>query len=271
MELLGERPVWSMSGAERLATLDTLEAELARLQTYRLEVIAGVDEIGYANEIGAHDTVQLLSFRYRLDRPQARRDLRLAQSLAKYSAVAAALPATAPADVPDEATDVVDLHPAQAEAIVSALEKVPTTVPVEDLDVAEQQLVALAQHLSPAELRKAGQRVRDLLDTDGPEPEEHKAYAREALTLTTADRGVTFRGFLANENAELLRSLIHAGARPHKTVDGEPDPRSRDKRQADALTAPLTTAATAWRFRLRRAAATGPRLSGPSGKAQGPP
>ena len=54
-----------------------------------------------------------------------------------------------------------------------------------------------------------------------------------------------FRGYLANENAELLRSLIHAGARPHKTLDGELDPRPREKRQADALTTALTLAAKA--------------------------
>ncbi len=138
------------------------------------------------------------------------------------------------------------LRPAQAEAIVTALEKVPDTVAVEDLDVAERELVGLARHLSPAELRKAGQRVRDVLDTDGPEPDEHQAYARESLTLIGADRGVKFRGYLANENAELLRSLIHAGARPHRTLTGDLDPRPRDKRQADALTTALTLAATAY-------------------------
>ena len=129
---------------------------------------------------------------------------------------------------------------------MTALEKVPDTVAVEDLDVAERELVGLARHLSPAELRKAGQRVRDVLDTDGPEPDEHQAYARESLTLIGADRGVKFRGYLANENAELLRSLIHAGARPHRTLTGDLDPRPRDKRQADALTTALTLAATAY-------------------------
>ncbi|MFI6828154.1 DUF222 domain-containing protein [Kribbella sp. NPDC050241] len=285
MELLGQRPVWSMSGAERLATLDALHAELARLETYRLHVISGLDDIGYAQEIGAHDTTQLLAFRYRIDRPEARRDVRLALALSKYAEVKAALPPTdhpvdpdqpvdpgqsvdasqpgdptrpdAPtqADEPglhddetddrDRATDV-HMRPAQADAIVSALERVPSTVPAEDIAVAEQQLVNLARHLSPGELRKAGQRIRDVLDTDGPEPDERKAYDRESLTLFTAPNGVRFRGYLANENAELLRSLIHAGARPHKTVDGRLDPRPRDKRQADALTTALTIAATAY-------------------------
>lgn len=80
-----------MSGAERLATLDALEAELARLQTNRLRMIAGLEEIGYAQEIGAHDTVQLLAFRFRIDRPKVRRDVRLALALSKYAEVEAAL------------------------------------------------------------------------------------------------------------------------------------------------------------------------------------
>ena len=102
MELLGERPVWSMSGSEKLAALDALEADLARRQTYRLHLIAGLDQDGYAQEIGAHDTTQLLAFRYRLDRPQARRDVRLAQTLPKYRAVSAALPTPyRAADSPD--------------------------------------------------------------------------------------------------------------------------------------------------------------------------
>ncbi|MEU4192600.1 DUF222 domain-containing protein [Kribbella sp. NPDC026611] len=238
MKQLGERAPWSMSGGELLSTLDQLDVAIAQAETYRLQVIARLDVIGHAREIGAYDTAQLLEYRYRLDRSRARRDVQLARALPKYDAVASALPAV---DVADE----VVLRPAQAEAIVSALEKVPASVPVDDVVVAERELVTLARHLSPSELRRAGQRVRDLLDPDGPEPEEQKAYARESLVLSVADRGVKFRGYLANENAELLRSLIHAGARPHKTGDGELDPRSREKRQADALTAALTVAAGA--------------------------
>jgi hypothetical protein len=61
--------------------------------------------------------------------------------------------------------------------------------------------------------------------------------------MTNADGGVKFNGFLAAENAELFSTAILAGSKPHKTVDGEPDPRSRDKRQADALTNLLNAAA----------------------------
>ncbi len=125
---------------------------------------------------------------------------------------------------------------------MAALEKVPATVPVDDLRVAEREMVELGRTHGPLDLRKAGVQVRNRLDTDGPEPDERKAYDRESLTLKATDQGVDFRGYLANENAELLRALIHAHAKPHKTIDGAPDPRPRSKRQADALTTLLTTA-----------------------------
>ena len=302
MEILGERPAWSMNDSEKLSRLDATVAELNRLKTYALHLVGDLDASGYAKDIGAGDTARFLSLRYRIDSVEARRDVRLARSLAKYEAVAAALPnpaapfsespttdtpadpdeagADAPAD-PDEATlaaeaagadDAADtdapvdspadseqaddadsnertkrgrpMHPAQAAAIVSALEKLPDTVPVENLETAERQLVKLARTFTPKQLRDAANRIRNILDTDGPEPDENRAYQRESLTLKPADNGVKFGGYLANENAELFRTLIHSGAKPHKTIDGEPDPRARDKRQADALTTLLTTAAT---------------------------
>ncbi|WP_410790360.1 DUF222 domain-containing protein [Kribbella sp. C-35] len=238
------RPPELMSDAELAHALDQADADLARIETRRLRIVGAMDKSGYAERVGARDMVQYVEFRYRLDHSRAFRDVRLARVLPKYAAVVAALPDTDSAVVDGVIPEVV-LRPAQAEAIVTALEKVPTTVPVADLEFAEQELVRLARHLAPTDLRKAADQSRDILDTDGPEPEEDKAAARETLTLKTADRGVKFTGYLANENAELFRTLIFTGARPHKTVDGERDPRSREKRQADALTTTLTLAATA--------------------------
>ncbi|WTK91856.1 HNH endonuclease [Kribbella sp. NBC_01510] len=95
-------------------------------------------------------------------------------------------------------------------------------------------------------MRKLGVEVRNRLDTDGPEPTgDEDTWSQEALWLKQADHGVRFGGYLAAENAELLQTLIFAGAKPHKTPDGHRDPRPRGKRQADALTAILATAAGA--------------------------
>ena len=110
-----------------LSALDTIQHDLARLQTRRLELLAGLEANGHAAEIGARDTIELIAVRHRLDRMDVRRDLRLANALPKYPDVQAALPAA--------------LHPAQAEAIVTALERIPATamVPAETLQVAEQR------------------------------------------------------------------------------------------------------------------------------------
>ncbi|HEY9335207.1 MAG TPA: hypothetical protein VIQ79_12320, partial [Kribbella sp.] len=124
MELLGERPAWSMSGSELLSTLDTVEAELARLESYRLSVIAAIESTGYAQELGARDTAELLRFRYRLDPPAARRALRLAQTAPHYPAVATALEDTASCEEPGEEPGVTSggagsgwlVRPAQAAA-----------------------------------------------------------------------------------------------------------------------------------------------------------
>ncbi len=92
MEILGERPVWSMSGSEMLSSLDAAFAEIARLETFALHLMAGLETTGYAQELGAGTTARLLTFRYRIDPTKARRDVHLATTLPKYPAVAAALP-----------------------------------------------------------------------------------------------------------------------------------------------------------------------------------
>ncbi|WP_238151340.1 HNH endonuclease signature motif containing protein [Kribbella sindirgiensis] len=246
MAILDERPVWSMSSSEKLSALDATHAEIARLQIRCLHLTASLDTDGYAQELGARDTVQLLSVRYRLDPADVRRDLRLARALHKYPTVTAALDTGHLAN-PANSADKTHLNLGQADAIVSALEKVPTSAgaSAEDLRVAEEAMVEAAGLLPPGDLRKLGKEIRERLDTDGPEPraDDEDVSSREALWIKPADRGVTFGGYLADENAELLQTLIFAGAKPHKTPDGERDPRPRSKRQADALTAILTTAA----------------------------
>jgi hypothetical protein len=229
-----DRPVWSMSGSEMLAALDLLQADITRSQTRRLELLAAIEANGYAAEIGARDTVELIAVRHRLDAVEVRRDLRLATAMPKYPDVQAAL--TSPTAM---------LHPGQAEVIVTTLERIPPTamVPVDDLRVAEQQMVKAAEVLSPGDLRKLGKRVRDTLDTDGLEPAEDRALAAETLSLKPGDHGVEFRGYLAGAQAELFQTLIFAGAKPHLAPDGERDPRSSGKRRADALTSILHAAA----------------------------
>ena len=92
MDLPEMRPPCQQSGSELLTTLDTLERAISAAQTYRLQVIARLDEMGHAAEVGARDTTELISVRHRLNRKDVKRDLHLAKDLTKYPAVSAALP-----------------------------------------------------------------------------------------------------------------------------------------------------------------------------------
>jgi hypothetical protein len=104
-------------------------------------------------------------------------------------------------------------------------------------------MVEAARRLAPGDLRSLGVQIRNLLDTDGPEPREDAARAAEEVWVKKTDGGVTFGGRLAAENAELFEATLQFGAKPHKTVTGEPDPRPRGKRYADALVDALQIAA----------------------------
>ena len=105
MEILGARPAWSKTSSERLQVLDAVETELARLKTVRLHYMASVDDSGDAADLGAHDTVELLSLRHNRHPRDVRRDLTLAKALPKYPAVSAALPD--PADLGSDLDDHV--------------------------------------------------------------------------------------------------------------------------------------------------------------------
>ncbi|MEV8371805.1 DUF222 domain-containing protein [Kribbella sp. NPDC056861] len=258
---MNDRAVVLMSGSELLSAYDALHEETEELKARQAHILNRLDQLGYAAEVGAHDTARLLTHRYRLDPTEAHRRVHFATRLHKYPVVAAALAtpyldrttddddSDAPIDGDcghsDSDESAVVLHMGQAEAIVSALDKIPAraNVDVEDLAEAELRMVEAGEHLSPSGLRTLGVQVRNLLDTDGPEPREDAARRREELwTKKTDDGGIRFGGFYAAENAEALETVLQAGAKPHNTDDGDPDPRSRGKRQADALMDAMTIA-----------------------------
>jgi uncharacterized protein DUF222 len=234
MTAVADRPAWAMTGPELLTELDTLHRTLSRLQTRRLELLAQLDAVGHARDLGARDICELIATRHRLDPTHVRRDLRHATALPDHPAVATALH--------DD-----QLHPGQAQVIVETLQRLPATVPAEHVTVAETEMVTAATTLGPRDLRRLGRAIADRLDTDGPEPDENAAHARQDFWLAPTTLGaagaVRFGGLLANENAELLRTLIDAAARPRTTPAGEPDPRTIGQRRADALTTVLRTAA----------------------------
>ncbi|GAB3921375.1 hypothetical protein GCM10029976_008340 [Kribbella albertanoniae] len=230
-------PVYTQSSSELLTRLDTIQAAKALLKTDELQVLGRLEEMGAAQELGARDTIELVSERYRLDRAEVRKDLAFTTALRKYPLVAAAMPD------PTDPTKPADASPDLAKIIVNILEKAPSSTPVETLTVAEEQMVKMARVSNPRELAKFGQDVLTRLDTDGPEPAEDEAVAKEFLRLRQTDGGVKFTGFLAGASGEQFQTQMHQGSKPHKTIDGERDPRTLEQRQVDAFKATMDAAA----------------------------
>jgi hypothetical protein len=54
MEIQAMRPVWASTGEQLLTELDVLHSQIASLQTRRLQVMTGIDDIGYAKETAPH-------------------------------------------------------------------------------------------------------------------------------------------------------------------------------------------------------------------------
>ncbi|WP_165956771.1 HNH endonuclease signature motif containing protein [Kribbella antibiotica] len=237
MEMLTMPPVWSLSVAELVTSLDTAHAVKAALDTFILQAGGRLDEMGAAAELGARDTVDFLSERYREAPAEVRKALAFMAALPKYPIVAGALP-----DPTDPARPWT-VRPAQGAVIVETLEKVPSTVSVETLEFTENQMVGVAKDQDPRRLAKFGNDVLARLDTDGAEPSEEEAHAKRSLRLRQVDGGVKFSGFLPGADGEQLTTQIHTLSKPHKTVDGERDPRPQDVRQADALVATMDAAA----------------------------
>ncbi|MFC9693426.1 DUF222 domain-containing protein [Kribbella sp. NPDC056951] len=237
MEMLALPPVWSLSGSELLSTLDRLQAAATLLKTYELQVIGRLNEMGTAQELGARDTVELVSERHLRDPVEVRKDLTFTTALHKYPAVTAALPD------PTDPTRPSMLSVEQAKVIVTTLEKAPAATPVEHLTVAEEQMVEAARLNNPRELTRFRHKVLATLDTNGPEPAEDQARAKEYVRLRRTEGGVRFSGFVAGAAGEQLETQIHTLSKPHKTIDGERDPRTRDQRQADAFKTVMDAAA----------------------------
>ena len=88
-------------------------------------------------------------------------------------------------------------------------------------------------------IRDERDQVLELLDTDGPEPAEDKAYTREALWLKNADHGVKFGGYLANLDGDDYKRLFRSAMPEQMTGREFLDRRRLDRTVMNILTRAL--------------------------------
>jgi len=207
----------SGSGAHFLTTaakrevLLGLTRQIARLEGLRLGVLAAAGDV--AQEDAARSPGAWLAVEARLERPEARRLQKLADSLdARSPVLAAALLAG-------------DVSRRQAEVIAAALDELPREVGPDVRSKAEAHLVEQAAEFGPRELRVLGSRILAVVAPDLAEDHERRALeaaerrARLRMRVSRRDLGGGLARFVIDIpllHGDLLSTQLHAFASPRR-------------------------------------------------------
>src|SRR6476469_6295783 len=168
LEQVAASPVWSMTPAEQRDALRELARAEAQLAALRLRVLAEAERSGAGGERGAPSAADWVAIETRQTRIHARSDLKLAKALDHYPLLSAVMGAG-------------QVNTAQARAIVSALDRLPTTGEfagsAEQRQQAEQHLVSMAAHHDAKALAMLGRRLFEVIAPDLAETFEGKVLA----------------------------------------------------------------------------------------------
>ena len=188
LDTVAKTPLWSMTAAEQREALTLLARARAQQDALELALLAEAERSGATTGSGAGTAADWLSVETRQVRRDARSDLRLAQALDRHDVLASAM---------GEGL----VNKAQARAIVTALDRLPTSgkfsVSTEQRQQAEKHLVAEAEHHDAKALRILGGRLFEVIAPDlaeefdgrALEAEEARALRRTTLTMWEDDEG----------------------------------------------------------------------------------
>ncbi len=134
------------------------------------------------------------------------------------------------------------INPEQSAMICQTLTKIDSVdVHPDDVAKVEAQLVEHAAEFAPRELKRLCQRVLDLYDPDGPEPDEQRNWDRRSFRMHQTPSGAVVGEFrLTPSTGAKLAAILEPLAKPRidRTAPkpaATTDLRSRDQRLHDAL------------------------------------
>src|SRR5687768_2156971 len=137
LDELADVSAWTMRHDEQRQALKALAKAEAQLTALRMRVLAVADRSGATEASGAATAADWVAIETRQVRRVARAELHLAEALARHQTLACRCAAG-------------DVNPAQARAIVTALNRLPArgdyTVSEAQREAAEEHLVGLAAH-----------------------------------------------------------------------------------------------------------------------------
>ncbi len=237
LDALCDQATGLLTGAERLAQLkEGLRVE-ARLHTWLVLQLAGVDVAEIATQEHGTSTSTWLADAANLTRREAGRLIAAGQGLARFPLVA-------------DAAATGDVLPGQAEAITAVLDDLPEDFPAETVREAQTMLVGFAATHNSVELRRLTSHLVEILDPATAEAREAARLEREHrlaernrhLTFSYDHHGsVLFKGSLPVAEAEPFIQIIDAYAAAQKRGLERLDPHTEyvtpAMRRADGLLA----------------------------------
>ena len=207
---LAETPTWAMSPEEQRTTLVDLARAQAQVAALRLRVLAEADRAGAGNLTAAASVADWAAATTRQTRISARSDLKVAKALESHPVLAQAFGAG-------------EVNTAQARAIVTALDRLPTSgefaVTTEQRAAAEAHLVGLAAAHDAKALALLGRKIFEVIAPELAEAfegkviqdQEAEAARRTSLTMREDDAGTCHGRFrIPALHGQMLRKMIQS-------------------------------------------------------------
>ncbi len=223
LDALEDASLWSLSTAEVGSLVVAVERLSRRVSAAQVSVLAQADSSGIADQTGASSTAVWLHNVTDLPVGVGRARLALHRALATRPVVAAAFSA---GDIGVEAATVV----------CSSIDALPGGVPAAMNTQIEQLLVDIARDEGTTAVVQRSIEIADRFDPGELERQENQNRTKRWLQLIRQhDGSVKLRGVLDKESAALALAVLDPLAAPLPTIDGVPDTRLPERRNADAL------------------------------------
>ncbi|MGB8960452.1 MAG: DUF222 domain-containing protein [Pseudonocardiaceae bacterium] len=220
-----------------LNELRDAETEWRRGYARVLRVIAVLDEEKPIT--GLSTTAQMLAAVLNLSKGEAGARTEQARQLSpRRSLTGEALPPTLPATAAELAAGVIS--PAQLRVITATMRRIPPGAHPEAVADAEETLAHAARRFDPAALTRIDDRLLAHLDPDGDPPRDDPETTRELRVRTGTDGTVNLNGHLDPEGGARVLEVLNSLNTRRAPIDGVPDGRSLDRRNADALIEAMT-------------------------------
>ncbi|MEC3976474.1 HNH endonuclease signature motif containing protein [Amycolatopsis sp. H20-H5] len=226
-------PVWQLSDGELTAGLLAAERDLCRAYARMLDLVGDCDKRGLGVEKGCRGTAAFLMLSLRVSQKEAK--ARVAQANAELPLLRKAL----------ESGEINREHANEIEHVLS---QAPDSVSDEELSANEASLVELSQQAPPSTVRKVGRRILGYWDLEDKNPDDRERDLsqpnREFSYRWLRDGRMKYTGTFDAETGHLAENLLAPLAKPNPVDEfGNPDPRTQEQRNGDAVAAIFDLAA----------------------------